>query len=275
MPIINGVNEAGAVGTDTAATLVLATAIEAVTALIPDAGAMDDLALIEAVTALIPDAGAMSDLALIEAVTTLIPDAGALTSIAQASVVGALDDAGSLAKDIATLVALARKAAKEAWEAEHHMHNVERWYGAGASKALKLASKTPFALAGEDDDWGAWTVLLVPTDTPAIAGSTHFDLHRIEFEDVQGDASKKSSRFQIAWDTAVDGQADALTNDTYTEWIDSPEKDGKANPEDILMERIATGTCYVWIRYWCLDEDSTGSDTKIFIGSHEYTDPDV
>lgn len=243
-----------------------------------------DVTDIKSVTDLIPNGGAMTDIG--NDTARLTSDrASALTDWLNGerldlildeilSNMGDPSDAGSLAL-LASLFALARKAAKEAWEAEHHLHNRERWYGAGASKTLKLASKTPFALAGADDDWGVWTVLLVPTDTPAISGSTHFDLHRIEYEDVQGDASKKSSRFQIAWDTAVDGQADAITNGTYTEWITSPEKDGKAEPVDIIMQRLATNTYYVWVRYWCLDEDSTGSDTKIFIGSHEYTDPDV
>lgn len=213
-------------------------------------------------------AGTASSIALLRQVLS------DLDGVALASVLGALDDVGSLALN-STAMSLVRRGAKEAWEVEHHFHNVERWYGAGASKALKLASKTPFALAGANDGWGAWTTLLVPTDTPAVAGSSHFDLHRVEFEDVQAGASKKASRFQIAWDTAVDGEADAITNGTYTEWISSPEKDGKARPNDILMKRLAVNTYYVFMRYWCLDEDSSGSDTKVFVGSHEYEDPDI
>lgn len=46
---------------------------------------------IDAVTALIPDAGAMLDLATIEAVTALLPDAGALTSLAQATLLARHD----------------------------------------------------------------------------------------------------------------------------------------------------------------------------------------
>lgn len=79
---VNTAVEGGAVGT-------AAAAIQAVTDVIPDAGALTDLlaaiAAIQAVTDAIPDAGALTNLlaaiAAIQAVTDEIPDAGALTAL--------------------------------------------------------------------------------------------------------------------------------------------------------------------------------------------------
>jgi len=227
-----------------------------------------DVTDIKAVTDVIPDSGAMDDLALIEAVTTLIPDAGALTSIAQASVVGALDDAGSLAKDVATLVALARKGAKEAWETEHHFHVRERWLGlAGASEGW-----APYALpVANGGNFGAWTAVLDADDTPIIAGSTHYDPHRILIVDVP--QTKERLLVQFAWGAVA---ATAYGDGHYTEVYDLPEKpaDGKTAPLPVRFPRLTTDTL-LWARAKQENADAVDGTVDFFIGIHEYTDPDT
>ncbi len=187
------------------------------------------------------------------------------------NVTGLMTDAGSLAADTSTLYALARKGAKEAWETEHHFHNVERWFGDGGT-----ASKTPFGIGCADDDWGAWTTILSPSDTPVITGSTHFDAHRIFYADVDAQVDLKPTRYQIAWSTSPTGQAAAITANAYTEWIASPQNNARAEPTGIIMKRITTGTHYLFMRQWILGIDASGEDdTHIYFGIHEYTDPDA
>ncbi|MCP4567978.1 MAG: hypothetical protein GY841_10400 [FCB group bacterium] len=185
--------------------------------------------------------------------------------------VGDITDAGSLAADTSSVVALARKGAKEAWETEHHFHNVERWFGDGG-----IASKVPFAIACADDDWGAWTTIMEPGDTPVKSGATHFDAHRIFWEDVDAQVDLKPTRYQIAWSTASDGEAAAVLAGDYTEIIESPQNNARADPTAIIMKRLATGTYYLFMRQWIMGIDADGEDpTHIFYGIHEYTDPDV
>ena len=201
-----------------------------------------------------------------------VPGADVVANALVRDVIGNKTDTKSLVKDISSLVALARMAAKEAWEAEQHVHGVERWLGA--------SEDIPFLLAGANNDWGVFTQVMVPGDTPMIAGSTHFDAHRIEFADVQQLANLKPTKFQIAWsivntpDIATAGAA-AILAGNYTEFIAAPEKAGKAFPIEIMMPRMVVETYYLFMRYWCFGANAVGSDTKVFFGVHEYTDPDV
>lgn len=81
-------------------------AIKAVTDLLPDGGALNDLALIKAVTDLLPDGGALNDLALIKAVTDLLPDGGALNDLALIlAITNLLPDGGAL-NDLALIRAV-------------------------------------------------------------------------------------------------------------------------------------------------------------------------
>lgn len=199
-----------------------------------------------------------------------VPAADSAANTTSAEAIGQKGDAGSLAL-MASLFALARKSAKEAWEAEHHLHNVERWFGDGG-----IASKVPFAIACANDDWGAWTTIMIPGDTPVISGSSHFDAHRIFWEDVDAQVDLKATRYQMAWSTSPTGQAAAIVANDYTEWIEAPQNNSRAEPTPIIMKRLATGTYYLFMRQWIMNTAAAGEDpTHIFYGVHEYTDPDV
>ncbi|MCP4535786.1 MAG: hypothetical protein GY832_01405 [Chloroflexi bacterium] len=101
---------------------------------------------------------------------TNVPAADAATNVSVRDVIGNKEDAGSLTADAVSLVALARKGAKEAWEVEHHFHVRERWLGlAGASEGFAPFVVLPHAT--NDGEFGPWTEVLDADDTPIIFNS--------------------------------------------------------------------------------------------------------
>ncbi len=186
--------------------------------------------------------------------------------------VGSITDPGSLAADIASLYALVRKAAKEAWETEHHFHVRERWLGlAGASEGFAPFVALPHAT--NDGEFGEWTEVLDAADTPIIAGSTHYDPHQILLADVP--KTKELVIIQFAWGAVA---ATAYGDGDYTERMFLPEKpaDGKASPIDVQFPRLPTDTL-LWCRV--AQDNANNSDDagglQFFLGLHEYTDPDT
>jgi len=186
--------------------------------------------------------------------------------------VGGITDAESLTKDTATVVALAQMAAKEAWDVEKHFHGPERWLGlAGAAEGF-----APFAIPVDDGGggagtFGAWTEVFDAADTPIIAGSTHYDPHRLLLADIP--LTKKIILLQFAWGPVA---ATAYGDGDYTEAYAFPEKaaTGQAMPIEIRFPRLAVGTLI-----WCRAKQDTavvGDGTvDFFVGIHEYTDPDT
>jgi hypothetical protein len=196
-------------------------------------------------------------------------------------------DAKSLAADTASIVALARMAAKEAWEVEHHVHNGERWFGVAASpsgdethKADRIgagaagAEAGPLVLDAGNDDWGAWTQIMGSTDTPTDGGSaSHYDPHRIRVSTTEDTDQRYILQFAIQEDAPAD---DPGASDFYTELdVYIPSTIGNASavqePIDMLMYRKTT-TTKMWARV-----RAPGANTSLFsffMGIHEYTDPD-
>lgn len=221
---------------------------------------------IKAVTDAIPDSGAMTD---IDAVATDWLNGGRLDLLLDTlvSVLGALDDAGSLALN-STAMSLMREGAKEAWKADGHVHVREHWLGlAGAKEGW-----SPYALpVGDAGTFGAWTEILDAADTPIIAGSTHYDPHRILLVDIP--QTKERLLVQFAWGAVA---ATAYGDGDYTEVYDLPEKpaDGKTAPLQIRFPRLSTDTL-LWARAKQENADSTDGTVDFFVGIHEYTDPDI
>lgn len=235
------------------------------------------LLLVKAVTDAIPDAGAMTTIStdtarLTAARAQILTDwinGGRLDLILDEilSNIGAPSDAGSLTL-LASLFALARKAAKESWEADHHNHTRERWLGlAGASEGW-----APYALpVANGGNFGAWTEILDAADTPIIAGSTHYDPHRVLIVDVP--QTKERLLVQFAWGAVA---ATAYGDGDYTEVYDLPEKpaDGKTAPLPVRIPRLPTDTL-LWARAKQENADAADGTVDFFLGIHEYTDPDV
>ncbi|MCP4409783.1 MAG: hypothetical protein GY807_18975 [Gammaproteobacteria bacterium] len=185
-------------------------------------------------------------------------------------VIGNKEDAGALTADTASLVALARKSAKEAWEVEHHFHTRQRAFGLGAASE----GFTPYTIpaGATDDTFGAWTEIFAAEDTPFISGQTHYDPDLVLLYDIP--KTKECMIIQFAW--GASGAAGYAAGD-YTEEYMLPEKpaDGKSTPVRIPFKRIAVGT-----PLWCrgAQENANTSDDgdfEIFVHAHGYTDPDV
>jgi len=153
---------------------------------------------------------------------------------------------------------------------EHHIHNVERWFGLHSSIVLgvnegECGSVTPFESSDcGDSDWGEWIPLLGTGDTPCIDGMTKYDFHRMIISDVDAEANKKPHIIQIA--RGATGAAGLEAGD-YTTFICLPEKDGKAFPVDVLSPRIDVGVA-VWLRHLVVGQDADAF--SFYCGIHEY-----
>lgn len=200
-------------------------------------------------------------------------------------VVGNKEDAGSLAANTASLLALTRIGAKHAWETLHHFHSGERWFGAAATPAGEThiadrvgagaagAEAGPLVVDAGNDDWGAWTQILGSADTPLDSGSaTHFDFHRLIVHAAEDTAQRYICQVVAQEDAPGD---DPGASDTYTEFELISAGVGataRIEPIEIQMPRVAT-TTKVWMRTRAPDQNT--STLSFCIGLHEYTDPDI
>jgi len=203
-----------------------------------------------------------------------VPAVDSTANLTFRDVVGNKEDTKSLLADVASLVALARMGAKEAWEVDHHFHTRERWLGlAGEAEGF-----VPYAIPVDDGGggagtWGAWTEILDADDTPIISGSTHYDPHRILV--VSTPIDDKVVILQFAWG-AVAGTA--YSNGDFTETralLEKPVANAvNVIPVTIHIPRLTTDTLL-----WCRakqDAAVVGDGTvDFYIGLHEYTDLDV
>jgi len=155
-------------------------------------------------------------------------------------------------------------------EIERHLHSRERWFGAAAVPNAEihvadniLTSPAPFVADAGNNTWGTWLQVLGSSDTPSIAGSTHFDPHRFMVTAAEHDNT--TYLVQIASGTSGDV---GLAAGTYTETVfhTTGNKVG-AVPAFIQTVRIAAGT-KAWVRLWARTKD-TGTLTFYF-GLHEY-----
>ena len=200
-------------------------------------------------------------------------------------VLGNKEDARALTKDVASLLALTRIGAKEAWEAEKHVHSGERWLAAAATPSGEThiadrvgagaagAEASPLQVDAGNDDWGSWTQILGSSDTPLDSGSaTHFDLHRLIIHDAEDTTQRYIVQMALQEDAPAD---DPGASDTYTEFeLISAGVGANATtiPFDIQNPRVPAGT-KVWMRTRAPNQNTSTID--FCIGIHEYTDPDV
>lgn len=197
-------------------------------------------------------------------------------------VIGNKEDAASLVADIASLVALARKAAEEGAEVVRHHHSGERWFGAAAVPVgeTHVADRTgagaagaeaaPFIFDAGNDDWGAWGQFMGSEDTPTDGGSaTHFDMHRIEFESFEHTGQRYMIQIALQEDAPAD---DPGAGDTYTEFeVQSTGVGSLASilPVEMQNERVPAGT-KAWGRIRAPGQNT--STLSGYFGLHEYTD---
>jgi len=154
--------------------------------------------------------------------------------------------------------------ADEVGDIEHHFHTVERWYGAGAS----LTTLSGYTLTSGDNNFGTAAGLLAPVDTPAIAGRTNFDVHRIKVV-----ATSEDDEYRLRLIFGISDAATALAANQYTEVVfmfDSLNpQHTDVGPVEMMIPIVPAGTLL-----WGQLKNATNLATvEIFIGIHEY-DPD-
>jgi hypothetical protein len=155
-------------------------------------------------------------------------------------------------------------------EVEHHIHNVERWFGstAGVAPALQT-SLTPFSVACDAtaNTFGTAIAVMNGSETPAETGMTHFDPHRIFIASVT--ETNQIWRIRLANNTGGHANyTDAVAAGYYTEIILSLTANANTpQPVDLMNYRYPVGT-----KLWAaVAQNSAGAESlTFFIGIHEY-----
>ena len=254
-------------------------AVKAVADVIPDAGAMTDIAAdaataaggvaditsIKAVTDVIPNAGALTDLVAdvtdIKAVTDVIPDAGALTAlIAEADKIDQAVTDGLLGTN--------NSLSYRVHELEKHFHNrARRWGATGApdeTNAIDANVNRPFVAISGDNAWGVAIPIIGTADVPVPSdAAVKYDLHHVLISDVD-DAT--AYQIRIIYGTGTSG--DAIAAEQWTEFMffagTGPKSSGAAI--EVMMPRVDVGT-KCWCQVWCF---TNLSEVSFYIGVHGY-----
>jgi hypothetical protein len=190
----------------------------------------------------------------IKAVTDVIPDDGAMTSIAQEATLEDVEE--------------------DVEKAEHHEHNVERWWGAVAvpdeTNAIESNVTRPFAATSGNDDWGAAIPIIGTADNPGITGlSTEFDVHELLITDLDDDTTPWKIRLIYGTGTS----ADAITAGQFSERMVQtnavPGNRAGGRPVNFRMIVLDVGT-KAWAQSWNATLNETA---EFFIGVHGYPAP--
>lgn len=154
-------------------------------------------------------------------------------------------------------------------EIERHLHSYERWFELAAVPAGTTHLADPagtgagqWTIDAGNSLYGAWVNILGSTDTPAIAGSAYFDLHRVLVTDVE-----RNEIYVMQIGFGATGAA-ALTAGTYTEVAFHPAGQVvDAGPYEVQARRQAVGTL-MWAR--CICDGFDTAQLSFIFGIHEY-----
>ena len=156
----------------------------------------------------------------------------------------------------------------ETVELERHIHNRERWFGisgdqSGNDWAIE-AGLSPFRAISGNGDFGGdandEAKVLGIADTPAIAGMTKFDGHRLMIE-----AASNANPWvlRIIWGSGTMAAAEAAGQ--YSDVMVTEAK--KGSPVDDMFKRQTCGTDKVWVR---AKNGTNNATIDFFFGIHEY-----
>ena len=157
---------------------------------------------------------------------------------------------------------------KETIEIEQHIHNHGRWFGKlgvqNATDWAEQAGLVPFRAISGLGVFGAdandEALVLGTDDTPAIAGMTRFDAHRILIS-----AASNATNFILRLIHGSGTMAAAELAGSYSDVMVQEARKGA--PIDITQRRAYCGTDKVWLRA----KNATNNATvDFFIGIHEY-----
>ena len=152
---------------------------------------------------------------------------------------------------------------------EHHIHNVERWFGIAAAQTsrnwMAEGVDNPFVAASAANAWGPIIQVIGRGDTPVTPMATTFDMHRILVSD-----ATVNTQYKIRFIFTNGGVQHAIEVDQYTEqmfMIDAanPQQSG-GFPVDVLMPRVPNGTM-VYAQVW---NATGGAEASFFIAFHPY-----
>ena len=186
--------------------------------------------------------------------------ATSIAKIATASAGGLTATADSLAYNIA--------------EIERHFHSYERWFGKAITptathfadrigRTESGGAEVAFQLDGANDDWGTWTQLFGPDDTPAVAGGVKFDIHRLMIVDAERDGSTHYIQIGVGASGAA-----ALAANTYTEIVYRPQATNTEETPILVQMRRAAADALIWARVFVVGQNTGTVD--FFVGLHEY-----
>ncbi len=163
-----------------------------------------------------------------------------------------------------------RNAEKTSYEAEHHLHNRERWFGKSVDQSGNnwgtLASLTPYTAIsaagafGSDPDDEA--LVLGTDDTPQIAGHTQYDPHRIM---VTAASNATDSVLRLIYGTGT--MADAESAGQYSDVMVTEARKGMPTEIKMPHDSIVAGSTKIWMR---LKNATNNATVDFFLGIHEY-----
>lgn len=150
---------------------------------------------------------------------------------------------------------------------EHHVHNLDRWFGKSADQSgnnwATEGSLTPFQVISGDGAFGTAVKVIGSEDTPVIAGRTKYDLHRLHVI-ATAQATVYIVRFIFGSGTDADVE-EAAGRYTDTPYI-REAANGRGAPIEIRMPDIPVGK-----KHWVKVKNATNGATLDFIvGLHEY-----
>jgi hypothetical protein len=168
-------------------------------------------------------------------------------------------------------IGLLRQIEQEAYEIEHHFHNIERWCGAAVGwdgtneeNATDPDRLNPFTMDAGNDTWGTAVCIMGSSDTPILAGMTKYDPHRLLIVAVEN-AKNAHKKIRLAWGTSY---AAAIIAGTFTEFVFIPLSNRAGNiPLEVQTSRLDSGV-KMFASLWGFGENTCTID--FIIGIHEY-----
>lgn len=147
-------------------------------------------------------------------------------------------------------------------EIEHHLHNVNRWFGSGAVEE----SLTPYTLTSGNGVYGSEVLILDTGDTPFQSGRRFFDLYEVHPE-----STSSATHYFVRIIYGSGTVADAEAAGQYTTASFNPTGVGTfagAESANVRNPRLPVGT-----KMWAKCKNATNLATiDVFFGLHEYYD---
>ncbi len=161
-------------------------------------------------------------------------------------------------------------------EIEHHLHSLERWFGLAAAPSGTNfgdeATLLPYVAISGAGVFGAdandEANVIGTDDTPAITGTTKYDIHRILVVTVDN-VTPWILRVIYGTGTMADAEAAGQYSDIMVIAVNVAGPLEAGAPFHIMMPRLDCGVDKVWIRA----KNATNNDEiDFFVGLHEYVD---